>query len=288
MTIHIPHYEKSRVLVVGDIMLDRYWSGSTSRISPEAPVPVVHINEMQDRPGAAANVALNIKALGADTSLLSMSGDDAIADILVNELKAKNIHSHLQRVPHVPTISKLRVLSLHQQLIRLDFEKGFFHVDQQPLLEKYKECLNQVDAVVLSDYAKGVLRCAPELIQLARAKKIPVLIDPKGNDFSIYRGATILTPNRKEFEAIVGVCHSNEEISERGLTLIKELDLEALLVTRGEQGMTLLSLHEPPLHLPAKRREVFDVTGAGDTVIGVLAAGIAAKQTMAQATVFAN
>lgn len=284
----IPSYEKARVLVVGDIMLDRYWSGSASRISPEAPVPVVHIKEMRDLPGAAANVALNVNALGAQTSLLSMSGDDAIADYLTQELEAKNIHCFLQRVSHLPTISKLRVMSLHQQLIRLDFEESFQKVEQAVLLEKYQDALNHADVVVLSDYAKGVLRCAPQLIQLARAKKIPVLVDPKGNDFSMYKGATLLTPNRKEFEIIVGRCESDEEIVQKALQLIKELQLQSLLITRGEQGMTLVTPGKPALHLPAKRQEVFDVTGAGDTVIGVLAASLAARQTLEQATMLAN
>lgn len=288
MTLHIPHYENAHVLVVGDVMLDRYWNGTTSRISPEAPVPVVHIQQIQEQPGAAANVALNVNALGGQASLLSLSGDDVLADILADKLTEKGISCHLQRIPGIPTISKIRVLSLHQQLLRLDFEESYFKVEVNKLLGDYRRLLPQANVIVLSDYAKGTLRCAPELIRLANEAGIPIFVDPKGNDYSIYRNATLLTPNRKEFEAIVGICATEEEIVEKGLALIKQLSLQGLLVTRGEQGMTLLLPSEPPLHLKAKRQEVYDVTGAGDTVIGILAASVAAGLPLASATVLAN
>jgi D-beta-D-heptose 7-phosphate kinase/D-beta-D-heptose 1-phosphate adenosyltransferase len=293
MTFSLPPYEKARVLVVGDVMLDRYWQGSTRRISPEAPVPVVKIDEMRDLPGAAANVALNIRALNASVSLLSMTGEDAFADKLEEQLHAKSIQTLFQRIKNIPTISKLRVLSQHQQLIRLDFEEGFHHADDAVFIEYYRNFLNDAinahtPVIVLSDYAKGVLKSAPLLIQLAREKNIPVFVDPKGDDFSLYRGAALLTPNRSEFEKIVGHCRDENTLVEKALNLIQQLNLEALLVTRGEEGMSLIIPQQPPLHLSAKKQEIFDVTGAGDTVIGVLAASVSAGLPLAQATVLAN
>lgn len=288
MTLPIPNFDAARVLVVGDIMLDRYWYGNTSRISPEAPVPVVHVKQIQERPGGAANVALNIRALGSQVNLMSLSGDDAIANQLSELLSAQGIKSYLQRIPELPTITKLRILSLHQQLIRLDFEEGFHQVNTDDLVNHFTQQLPHYHVVILSDYAKGVLRCAPELIAQARHRNIPVLIDPKGNDFTIYRGAYMLTPNRKEFEAIVGPCSDEQEIVDKGLKLIKELDLNALLITRGEHGMTLIELNETPLHLPAQKREVYDVTGAGDTVIALLGASLAAGTNLSSAAALAN
>lgn len=288
MTLHIPNFDAARVLVVGDIMLDRYWYGNTSRISPEAPVPVVHVKQIQERPGGAANVALNIQALGAQVNLMSMSGDDTIADQLSELLSKLDIKSYLQRIPGLPTITKLRVLSLHQQLIRLDFEEGFHQVNANELISKFDQQLSDYKVVILSDYAKGVLRCAPELIAHARRKNIPVLVDPKGSDFTIYRGSYMLTPNRKEFETVVGRCHDEQEIVNKGLKLINDLELNALLITRGEHGMTLIVPNETPLHLPAQKREVYDVTGAGDTVIALLGASLAAGSDLPLAAALAN
>lgn len=288
MTLPVPKFETARVLVVGDIMMDRYWYGNTSRISPEAPVPVVHVKQIEEKPGGAANVALNIQSLGAQVNLLSMSGEDQIADQLTTVLKSLGIKSYLHRVPHLPTITKLRVLSLHQQLIRLDFEEGFHQVNTDALVTHYKNHLSDYNVVILSDYAKGVLRCAPELINHAKKQNIPVLIDPKGNDFSLYRGAYILTPNRKEFEAVVGVCRDEDELVTKGFALIKQLELNALLITRGEHGMTLIESDHPPLHLPAQKREVYDVTGAGDTVIAVLGAALSAGSDLSLAAILAN
>jgi D-beta-D-heptose 7-phosphate kinase/D-beta-D-heptose 1-phosphate adenosyltransferase len=310
MTLRLPMYEKSQVLVVGDVMLDRYWQGSTRRISPEAPVPIVKIEDMRDCPGAAANVALNIRSLNGNVSLLSMTGDDSFADKLEKQLKEKSIQTLFQRIKNIPTISKLRVLSQHQQLIRLDFEEGFFETDSKILIESYKNFLKNIPPfekepvphllreglggiffspiIVLSDYAKGVLKCAPELIKLARENNIPVFIDPKGDDFTPYRGASLLTPNRKEFEIIVGKCQDENELVEKALKLIQYLNLEALLITRGEEGMSLIVPNQAPLHLSAKKQEIFDVTGAGDTVIGVLAASISAGLSLQQAVVVAN
>jgi len=288
MTHQLPHYDKANVLVVGDTMLDKYWYGATSRISPEAPVPVVHVKSMLELPGGAANVALNIRSLGAHVKLLSMSGDDDLADSLQKLLKDKKIDVMLQRVKDVPTISKIRILSLHQQLIRLDFEEGFLGVSPVMLLKNYEKNLKKTNVVVLSDYGKGVLAHAQKFISLANKAKIPVFVDPKGADYAIYKNATLLTPNRKEFEAVVGKCKDEEEIVDRAQKLIRELNIKALLVTRGEEGMSLIQANQPAVHLAAKKQEVYDVTGAGDTVIGVLAASVASGASLEDAMLLSN
>ena len=288
MTHQLPKYEKATVLVVGDTMLDKYWYGSTSRISPEAPVPVVHVKSMLELPGGAANVALNIRSLGAHVNLLSMTGDDDLADNLEKQLKHKKIGVGFQRVKTIPTISKVRVLSLHQQLIRLDFEEGFVGVAPVAILKNYQKHLKKSHVVVLSDYGKGVLAEVPKFIALANKAKVPVFIDPKGTDYTIYKNATLLTPNRKEFEAVVGKCHSEEELVQKGMQLIQALNLKALLVTRGEEGMSLMQLKKPPYHLSAKKQEVYDVTGAGDTVISVLAASVATGVSLEEAMLLSN
>jgi D-beta-D-heptose 7-phosphate kinase / D-beta-D-heptose 1-phosphate adenosyltransferase len=250
----------------------------------------VHIQKEEDRPGGAGNVALNIAALGGQATLLGISGDDDAATTLENKLQAANVNAHLYKIAGIPTTTKLRILSsqFHQQLIRLDFETSLPDFDSVALCAEFKARLPDTDAVLLSDYAKGTLRCAPELIALARKANIPVLVDPKGTDFSLYRGATLLTPNRKEFEAVVGICRDEQELISKGLQLIQDLDLSALLVTCGEQGMTLLQPNQPEKHLPALEREVYDVTGAGDTVIAVLASCMAAGESLPMATVLAN
>jgi D-beta-D-heptose 7-phosphate kinase/D-beta-D-heptose 1-phosphate adenosyltransferase len=269
-------------------MLDQYWQGPTARISPEAPVPVVHITQRDERPGGAGNVALNIAALGAQASIDGLVGNDRGADALMAFLRNTGIECLFEHVPGLATIVKLRVLSSHQQLIRLDFEEGFYHHDPRALFDRYRAALTRCDAVVLSDYGKGTLSGVGTLIQLARGAGKPVLVDPKGRDFDIYRGATLLTPNTAEFCAVAGECRSDAEFVEKGTRLRDALDLGALLITRGEHGMTLLERGRDPLHLPAQAREVFDVTGAGDTVIGVLAAALAAGLPLGQATQLAN
>lgn len=278
----------ARVMIVGDVMLDRYWSGTTSRISPEAPVPVVHIQQVEERPGGAGNVALNITALDAKADLLSICGADINGDILQDKLTAAQVRCHLQRHPNLPTVTKLRILSQHQQLIRLDFEEPNQIVDQEQLLNIFTKQLASTDVVILSDYAKGCLRFAPQLIAKAKQAGIPVLVDPKGHDFSIYQGATLITPNLKEFEIVVGPCRDENDLVSKGIHLIRAHNLEALLITRGEHGMTLIQEGKPELHLPAHAREVYDVTGAGDTVIAVLAAAYAVKRDLAQAANMAN
>ena len=288
MKINIPVFDQARVLVVGDIMLDRYWHGATSRISPEAPVPVVHVGQSEERAGGAANVALNIVALGAQTCLLGVTGDDEPADSLETLLSATGIDCRFQKITDTPTVTKLRVISRHQQLIRLDFEDGFDAIDGAALMDSYRQELDSCDVVVLSDYGKGTLADIEPLITLARAAGKPVLIDPKALDFSRYRGATLITPNMAEFELVAGRCDSEQALIEKGNRLLEQYDLEALLVTRGEHGMTLLRRDSPEFHLPTQAREVFDVTGAGDTVISVLAAALAAGEDLPAATALAN
>lgn len=288
MKVTLPEYSRAGVMVVGDVMLDRYWYGPTSRISPEAPVPVVKVENIEERPGGAANVAMNIASLGASSRLVGLTGIDDAARALSTALSGVNVKCDFVSVPTHPTITKLRVLSRNQQLIRLDFEEGFEGVDPQPLHERISQALPGIGALVLSDYAKGALATVQQMISLARNAGVPVLIDPKGSDFERYRGATLLTPNLSEFEAVVGKCKTEAQLVERGMQLIADFDLSALLVTRSEQGMSLLQPGKAPLHLPTQAQEVYDVTGAGDTVIGVLAATLAAGNSLEEACFFAN
>ncbi|HDL6854854.1 TPA: bifunctional D-glycero-beta-D-manno-heptose-7-phosphate kinase/D-glycero-beta-D-manno-heptose 1-phosphate adenylyltransferase HldE [Yersinia enterocolitica] len=288
MKVTLPDFRRAGVLVVGDVMLDRYWYGPTSRISPEAPVPVVKVDTIEERPGGAANVAMNIASLGAISRLVGLTGIDDAARALISKLNEVQVRCDFVSVPTYPTITKLRVLSRNQQLIRLDFEEGFDGVDPKPIFERIQQALPQIGALVLSDYAKGALNSVQTMIQLAQKAKVPVLIDPKGSDFERYRGATLLTPNLSEFEAVVGHCKNEEELVSRGMKLVADFELSALLVTRSEQGMTLLQPGKPPLHLPTQAKEVFDVTGAGDTVIGVLAAALAAGNSLEESCFLAN
>lgn len=289
MKITLPEYDKAQVLVVGDVMLDRYWHGPTARISPEAPVPVVKVEQIEERPGGAANVALNVAALGGKVNLIGLVGIDEAANVLVKNLKSVHVNTDFVSLPNFPTITKLRVLSRHQQLLRLDFEEGFHGIDSTEILDKMHTSLTrQPSVVILSDYNKGSLADVQKMIQLAKKFNSLVLVDPKGSEFEKYRGATLLTPNFAEFEAVVGKCHSEKELVERGLALINKLDLKALLVTRSEHGMTLLIEGQEPLHLPTQAQEVYDVTGAGDTVISVLASSLAAGSSFEQACTLAN
>lgn len=288
MNLTMPFFDRARVLVVGDVMLDRYWHGNTSRISPEAPVPVIKVSQSEERPGGAANVALNIAALGASASLIGTIGDDDAGIVLQHRLKAASIHTDFQISRNKPTVTKLRVISRHQQILRMDFEESFDERDSNEFARKASAIMPQIDALVLSDYAKGSLQDCQALIAMARMRRIPVLVDPKGKDYSRYRGATLLTPNMLEFEQIVGGCDSEQQMVAKGGELMRQLDLQALLVTRGEQGLTLLRPNQPELHLPARAREVFDVTGAGDTVIAVVAAVLASGQSLTEAVALAN
>ncbi len=284
----LPDFSKARVLVVGDLMLDRYWHGATERISPEAPVPVVHVHDEEGRAGGSGNVAVNIAALGGKVSLLGLVGEDGAADSLESALQEAEVDTHLFRQPGYPTITKLRVISRHQQLIRLDFEDGFPEHDPGAMLEHFNTLLAEHDVVVLSDYGKGTLADPQAWISLARRAGLPVLIDPKGQDFSRYRGATLITPNLSEFETVAGSSGSQEQLESAAHKLIRDCELDALLITRGEQGMSLVNLNREVHHLPTRAREVFDVTGAGDTVIATLAAALAVGQSMEAATALAN
>ncbi len=288
MTLRIPPFEQASVLVVGDLMLDRYWQGATSRISPEAPVPVVKVDDLEARAGGAGNVAINVARLGARVAVNGLVGCDEAGNMMLSLLEEAGVQCSFELNPHVQTITKLRVLSRHQQLLRMDFEASLAEYADVALLEGMKRDLVDSDVVVLSDYAKGTLSQVQAMIQLARESGTPVLIDPKGDEMEKYRGATLLTPNLSEFEALVGRCASDDELVEKGIALRDRLALEALLITRSERGMTLLQRDHAPLHLPTRAREVFDVTGAGDTVISMLAAAVAAGQSLAEATALSN
>jgi len=288
MKVDIPAFEQASVLVVGDIMLDQYWYGPTQRISPEAPVPVVKITKDERRPGGAANVALNIASIGGRVTLAGITGKDEAAQHLQKQLLALNINCEFDQQTHIPTITKLRVMSRNQQLIRLDFEESLGDVDKKQLEENVATQLENHDLLLLSDYSKGTLSDVQNLIAIAQRQGKAILVDPKGTDFERYRGATLLTPNLSEFEAVVGECKTENDIVSKGQALLVQLDLDAMLVTRSEQGMTLLRRGHEEFHLPTRAREVYDVTGAGDTVIATLALAIAAKAEYTQASALAN
>jgi len=284
----LPDFSKARVFVVGDVMLDSYWHGSTNRISPEAPVPVVHVRDEEDRVGGAGNVAINVATLGGKPKLLGLVGDDFAARQLAEMVEKQGVTPLLQQVAGSRTIKKLRIVSKHQQLLRADFEDHFPQMAPAELHQAYAAQLADVDVVVLSDYAKGALRGSAELIAAARAAGKPVVVDPKGSDFNRYRGATLITPNMSEFEAVVGHCPDDDAIVTRGAALRDQLGLDALLITRSEKGMTLLVRDHAPMHIPTQAREVFDVTGAGDTVVATIAAGLAAGVSLPEAVVLSN
>lgn len=281
-------FSQAKVLVLGDVMLDRYWFGSTNRISPEAPVPVVKVQQNEERAGGAANVAMNIAALNVPVKLLGLIGQDEAGNALTQLLQKQQICCDFVQLAQFPTITKLRILSRHQQLLRLDFEEDFQQVNEQSLLEKLQSAVKNYGALILSDYGKGTLNQVQHMINIARQANVPVLIDPKGTDFERYRGATLLTPNMAEFEAVVGKCESEQDIIEKGLALIQRFDFTALLVTRSEKGMTLLRPNQPAFHLATEAKEVFDVTGAGDTVISVLATALADGRSFEEACYLAN
>jgi D-beta-D-heptose 7-phosphate kinase/D-beta-D-heptose 1-phosphate adenosyltransferase len=287
--MRVPDFSPARVTVCGDVMLDRYWTGRASRISPEAPVPVVRVHAHVDRAGGAANVALNLRALGAHCQVLGVVGNDEAGALLAQRLREAGVGESLVR-GRARTIEKLRVMSHHQQLLRIDFEDTPTPEDFDPedLARAFSAALAGGGVAVLSDYGKGALRGVAGLIALARKAGQAVLIDPKGLDWSGYRGATLLTPNWGEFTAVAGDCPDEARLCERGEALRSQLQLEALLITRGEHGMSLIRGGHAPLHLPAMAREVFDVTGAGDTVIATLAAALATGTGLDDACRLAN
>ena len=278
---------KARVLVVGDVMLDRYWFGDVSRISPEAPVPVVRIGRTEERLGGAANVARNIASLGAQASLLSVVGEDEAATRILDMLRTEGIDAQLHRDPALATTIKLRVIGRQQQLLRIDFETEPAHEVLMSKLADFETRLGNVDLVIMSDYGKGGLKHIERMIALTRAAGKPVLVDPKGDDYSRYHGATLITPNRSEFREVAGRWRNEEDLTARAQKLRADLSLEALLVTRSEEGMTLFRQGDR-LHIPALAREVFDVSGAGDTVIATLGAMLAAGAGYAEALRLAN
>ena len=268
-------------------MLDRYLFGSTGRISPEAPVPVVHVHETDDRPGGAANVAVNLASLGVTTRLVGVVGNDDAAESLRAVLKSRDIQCDFHSVEGRPTITKTRVQSRGQQLIRLDQEDATA-VPGDEIVNVLSKSIENADAVVLSDYGKGALTDVAAMIAVCREAGVPVLVDPKGKDFEIYRGASVLTPNQSEFEAVAGASTTDNELVARARTMLDDLSLDALLVTRSEKGMLLLEADMDPVFISTRAREVFDVTGAGDTVIATLAGAVASGQSLASAAALAN
>ncbi|MBS0434389.1 MAG: D-glycero-beta-D-manno-heptose-7-phosphate kinase [Proteobacteria bacterium] len=278
---------RARVLVVGDAMLDRYWFGAVDRISPEAPVPVVRVDREEERLGGAANVALNVKTLGAQATLLTVVGDDEPARTLKKLLERQGVTALLGSDPQLYTIVKLRVIGRSQQLIRIDFENQPDHEVLAAMLGDYERALPEHDAVLFSDYGKGGLTHIPRMIELARAAGKPVLIDPKGSDYGRYAGATVITPNRAELAQVIGPWSSEAQLHERAQALRAEHRLEGLLLTRSEEGMSLFDA-AGHAQVPAQAREVFDVTGAGDTVIATLAAMLACGHSLREAMPVAN
>lgn len=283
------NFNDKHVLVVGDVMLDRYWYGGTSRISPEAPVQVVKVSNIEDRPGGAANVALGLAKLGVPVTLVGVVGNDENADILARCLDKAGVKCRFVQSETSPTITKLRVMSRHQQLIRLDFEEREDSISQNEVLAKVvAEYLPESDAVIFSDYAKGCLSDVQSLIKLSNDANVPSFVDPKGDDFSIYRGATLVKPNFVEFETIVGQCSTDSEVQNKGEILRKQFGWGALLVTRGEDGLVLFEEGCTPFSLATTAKEVYDVTGAGDTVIAVLAAIYVTSKRFKDAVEYAN
>jgi len=284
----LPVFKHARILVVGDVMLDRYWFGEVHRISPEAPVPVLKVERVEERPGGAANVARNIAALDAHATLLSVVGDDEAGACLEKLLKQHdNLNALLHRDSSIATIIKLRAIARHQQLLRIDFETPPSHEVLHAALADFHAQLPSADVVILSDYGKGGLAHIAEMIRLARAAGKPVLVDPKGEDYERYRGATLLTPNRSEFRQVAGGWTTEAELNAKAEKLRISLQLDALLVTRSEEGMSLYRDDEA-LHEPTCTREVFDVSGAGDTVIATLAVMLASGADLSDAMRIAN
>jgi len=287
VTRGLPDFARARVLVVGDVMLDRYWFGDVSRISPEAPVPVVHVKRTEERPGGAANVARNVTALGGACTLLAVVGDDEAARSLAALLAGERVTASLHRDASLSTTVKLRVIGQQQQLLRIDFERAPSHEVLAAKLDEYERLVDAADAVVLSDYGKGGLAHVQEMIRLGRRHAKPVLVDPKGWDYARYRGATLLTPNRSEFREVAGRWTDEADLERRAQKLRVELELDALMVTRSEEGMSLFTAAESH-HEHTRAREVYDVSGAGDTVIGVLALMVASGASLHDAMRVAN
>jgi D-glycero-beta-D-manno-heptose-7-phosphate kinase len=285
--MNIPDTSKARILVVGDVMLDRYWFGDVSRISPEAPVPVVKVERIEERPGGAANVARNCAALGAKAALLSVVGADEAGQALARLLAGSEIDASLHEDAQLNTTVKLRVIGRQQQLLRIDFENAPAHEVLQAKLAEFGQRLADCDVVILSDYGKGGLAHIGEMIRLARAANKPVLVDPKGEDYARYAGVSVITPNRAELRQVVGRWRDEADLRQRADRLRADLDIGALLLTRSEEGMTLFS-KSGAVSEPALAREVYDVSGAGDTVIATLAVMMASGLAVDEAMKLAN
>jgi rfaE bifunctional protein kinase chain/domain len=282
-----PDLDAVRLLVVGDVMLDRYWFGDVSRISPEAPVPVVRIEKREARLGGAANVARNAAALGARCGLLGVVGNDEAGDEVEQILRESSIATYLKRDEQISTIVKLRVIGRQQQMVRIDFEEAPSETTLRDKLTQFKAVLPDYDVIIFSDYNKGSLVNVAEMIRMARDAGKTVMVDPKGDDFTPYRGATMLTPNKSELKRIVGSWKTEEQLTQKAQALREELGLTALLLTRSEEGMSLYTADEV-LHVQADAREVFDVSGAGDTVIATMAAMLGAGCPLDEALATAN
>ena len=283
----VPSFSSARVLIVGDVMLDRYWFGDVERISPEAPVPVIKVGRVEDRTGGAANVARNVASLGAQATLLSVVGDDEAGNSLEALLKSDHIAARLHRDKSISTTIKLRAIARHQQLLRIDFETQPSFEILESVLADFTSEINKADVVILSDYGKGGLGHIEKMIKIAREAKKSVLVDPKGEDYSRYHGATLITPNRSEFRQVAGSWTSEQELEKKAQDLRKKLELDALLVTRSEEGMSLYR-EEGVLHEGVKAREVYDVSGAGDTVIATFGAMLATGASFEDSMRMAN
>jgi len=282
-----PEFGQARIIVIGDVMLDRYWSGQAARISPEAPVPVVRVKTIEDRVGGAGNVALNIAKLGGKVTLLGVVGDDAEGEILRRLLEAEGVACDFVVEQEIRSICKLRVMAQHQQLIRIDFEETSLKFDSDALLARLVEHLPENNTVVFSDYGKGTLADVSTYIIKAKQAGVKVLVDPKGVDYQRYAQADLITPNLSELQAVVGIAENEDNLIEKGRGLLKRYQIPTLLLTRGEAGMTLMQ--DDQVHsLPAQAKDVFDVTGAGDTVIAVMALGVALDMALYDAMYLAN
>lgn len=288
MNAQLPDFSQAKVLVVGDVMLDQYWHGQSSRLSPEAPVPVVKVEDTNDAAGGAGNCAVNLAALGARATLSSVTGSDGPHDRLRRLLSDRHIHCRLVQSESAPTIYKLRVFGRNQQLSRVDFEKAFAEQDYQRLKHDILTMMPSYDVVVFSDYGKGISTLASDVISKANELSVPVLVDPKSANFHYYRNATLITPNRQEFEAVVGECPDQNKLEDKAHELINGHGLSALLITQGSEGMTLVMRGQKPVHMPTQAREVYDVTGAGDTVIALMAAVLGAGGSWHNAMRLAN
>jgi rfaE bifunctional protein kinase chain/domain len=280
-------FAKTNLLVVGDVMLDRYWFGDSDRISPEAPVPVVQVAKVDERLGGAANVARNVAALGANTTILGVIGEDEAGNRIGELLRQSGVNSQLEVDPQVPTTVKLRVIARQQQLIRLDFEETPSQTALEQKLARFEKALGTADVLVLSDYGKGALSQVAAMIEYARAQNKVILVDPKGEDYEKYRGATVITPNRSELRQVVGRWADEDDLTRRAQDLRCSLGIDALLLTRSEEGMSLFT-DQGVSHVRAQAREVFDVSGAGDTVIATLAVALAAQWPLDRAMALAN